>query len=42
MTIIAIGRTTVLEDTREGINITAAIKDNRILTAFPTNVPRNP
>jgi RHS repeat-associated protein len=37
-----VGRTTVVEGTREGVNIRVIIRDNRIVTGFPTNVPRNP
>lgn len=36
-----VGRTTIVEGYREGIKIRVIIRDNRIVTGFPTNVPRN-
>jgi len=36
------GRTTLVDGTRDGVNIRVVIRDNRIVTGYPTNVPRNP
>jgi hypothetical protein len=36
------GQTTIVEGTREGVNIRVIIKNGRIMTGFPTNLPRNP
>jgi len=36
------GRSTLVEGTREGVNIRVVIRDGRIVTGYPTNLPRNP
>jgi RHS repeat-associated protein len=36
------GRTTLVDGTRDGVNIRVVIRDNRIVTGYPTNLPRNP
>jgi hypothetical protein len=36
------GRTTIIEGTREGIDIKVVERDGRIVSGFPTNTPRNP
>ena len=36
------GRVTVVTGTRDGVNIRVAIRDGRIVTGYPTNLPRNP
>jgi RHS repeat-associated protein len=37
-----VGRTTLVDGTREGVNIRVVIRDGRIVTGYPTNLPRNP
>jgi hypothetical protein len=37
-----VGRTTIVEGSREGVNIRVVLKDGQIWAAFPTNLPRNP
>ena len=36
------GRTTLVDGTREGVNIRVVVRDGRIVTGYPTNLPRNP
>jgi len=36
------GRTTIIQGTREGVDIKVVMRDGRIVTGYPTNVPRNP
>jgi hypothetical protein len=36
------GRTTIIQGTRDGVNIKVVMRDGRIVTGYPTNVPRNP
>jgi RHS repeat-associated protein len=37
-----VGRTTLVDGTREGVNIRVVVRDGRIVSGYPTNVPRNP
>jgi RHS repeat-associated protein len=37
-----VGQTTLVEGTREGVEIKVVIRDGRIVTGYPTNLPRNP
>jgi Bacterial EndoU nuclease len=36
------GRTTLIDGTRDGVNIRVVVRDGRIVTGYPTNLPRNP
>jgi RHS repeat-associated protein len=36
------GASSVVEGTRDGVNIRVIIRNNRIVTGYPTNLPRNP
>jgi RHS repeat-associated protein len=36
------GTDKVIEGTREGVDIRVVVRNNRIVTAYPTNTPRNP
>ena len=36
------GRTTIVTGVRDGVEIKVVLRDNRIVTGYPTNVPRNP
>ncbi len=36
------GRTTKIEGVREGLNIKVLVRDQRIVSGYPTNVPKNP
>jgi RHS repeat-associated protein len=36
------GRVRVVEGTRDGLNIEVVVRNGQIITAYPTNVPRNP
>lgn len=36
------GSTTLIEGTRDGVDIRVVERDGRIVTSYPTNVPRNP
>jgi hypothetical protein len=33
---------TLIEGTRQGVDIRVVVRDGRIVTAYPTNLPRNP
>jgi hypothetical protein len=36
------GRTTLIEGRRDGVDIRVVERDGRIVTGYPTNLPRNP
>ncbi|MGC0773099.1 MAG: EndoU domain-containing protein [Candidatus Acidiferrum sp.] len=40
--VTTVGRTTLVDGARDGVNIRVVIKDGRIVTGYPTNIPRNP
>ena len=37
-----LGGTTIIEGSREGVDIKVVVRDGRIVTGYPTNTPRNP
>jgi RHS repeat-associated protein len=36
------GNTKIIDGTREGVDIRVIVRDGRIVTGYPTNIPRNP
>jgi RHS repeat-associated protein len=37
-----LGKTTIIEGSRDGVDIKVVVRDGRIVTGYPTNTPRNP